>query len=321
MRNLLFVLQRRRALVLAVLIVLLFAAPPTRAESPAAGRVYSVLSYNVHGLFRLIAKDNPGDRSPIIGWFASYYDIVLLQEDFEYHEVIATQMGDRMRFRGNGVGWDPRRVAVKVLLFPFQLLIPHFSPPYGAGISTFVGADLTADSDISRKSYKDCSGWLGGTGDCWANKGFLRVPIRTPEGAAVDIYNTHLEAGADTGSVAIRKKQFDQLARAIETRSSGQAIIVSGDFNSDHRRPGDQVNLMSFRDRLGLRDSGAGPALPYWRERNYIFYRDSAQVTLVVEEAGEALEFTNGRRALSDHPALFARFRIQQSPTLARAGQ
>jgi endonuclease/exonuclease/phosphatase family metal-dependent hydrolase len=285
-----------------------------RAEANVPGHVYSVLSYNVHGLFRLVAKDNPAERSTAIGRFASPYDIVLLQEDFEYGDTIAAQMGNSARFRGNGMGWDPRRIAAKALLFPLQLLIPHFSPPYGAGITTFVGADLTATSDVARESYTDCSGWLGGTGDCWANKGFLRVRIRTPEGGEVDVYNTHLEAGASETSVAIRAKQFSQLASRIETWSPGRAIIVSGDFNSDLRGPGDWTNLMNFRDRLGLQDSGAGPELPYWRERDYILYRNGTDFSLTVEEAGEALEFTNRHRALSDHPALFARFRVTRTP-------
>jgi endonuclease/exonuclease/phosphatase family metal-dependent hydrolase len=314
--------QRLRIPVQAALLILLFiTATTTRAESSASARSYSVLSYNVHGLFRLIAKDNPGDRSPIIGWLASSYDIVLLQEDFEYSDVIAAQLRHHSRFRGKGIGWDLRRVAAKVLLFPFQLLIPRFSPPYGAGLTTSVGADLTADPVALRKSYTDCSGWLGGTGDCWANKGFLRVRIRTPEGAEVDVYNTHMEAGASEQSIAIRHKQFNHLANAIDAWSPGQALIVAGDFNSDLRRPGDQTNLMHFRHRLGLRDSGAGPELPYWRERNYIFYRDSSTVTLTVAGAGEALEFTRGHHALSDHPALFARFHIVQTPHIVSAGQ
>jgi endonuclease/exonuclease/phosphatase (EEP) superfamily protein YafD len=130
-----------------------------------------------------------------------------------------------------------------------------------------------------------------------------------------------MEAGASEQSIAIRHKQFNHLANAIDAWSPGQALIVAGDFNSDLRRPGDQTNLMHFRNRLELRDSGAGPELPYWRERNYIFYRDSSTVTLTVAEAGEALEFTRGHHALSDHPALFARFHIVQTPHIVSAGQ
>jgi len=67
---------------------------------------------------------------------------------------------------------------------------------------------------------------------------------------------------------------------------------------------------MAFRGRLNLEDSGAGPEFPYWRERNFILYRDGASAKLTVEEAGEAKEFVQERRALSDHAGLFARFRV-----------
>jgi len=296
--------------VAGLVVVILLTTGPMGAESSGAGRSLSFLTYNVHGLFPLIAKDNPRDRSPTIGWLAAKYDIVLLQEDFEYHGIIAAQMGDHTGFRGSGIGFDPRRVSVKIMLFPFQLLIPHFSPPYGAGITALVTSDLVTDSDVTREHYDECHGWFGANGDCWARKGLLRVRIRTPEGMEIDIYNTHLEAGPSEESIAVRGQQLDDYAVKIEALSPGRAIIVSGDFNADFRRSADRVQLMDFRNRLALQDSGAGPELPYWRDRDYILYRGGPDVTLMVEEAGEALEFTSGDHALSDHPALFARFRV-----------
>ena len=76
------------------------------------GRV-RVLSYNVHGLFRSIAKDQPRDRMPTIAWLANHYDVVLFQEDFEYHAVIRDQMNGSIGVQGNGMGWDLRRVGAK----------------------------------------------------------------------------------------------------------------------------------------------------------------------------------------------------------------
>ena len=61
---------------------------------------------------------------------------------------------------------------------------------------------------------------------------------------------------------------------------------------------------------MELQDSGAGPELSYWRERDYILHRDGTETALRVEQAGEALEFVDRDRALSDHPAIYARFRI-----------
>ena len=125
------------------------------AEPP--GDDFKLLTYNVHGLFDWIAKDHPRDRMPTIGWLANHYNVILFQEDFEYSNTLASQMSGTVGFRGNGMGWDPRLVAVKVLTFPFAIFIPHFSPPYGAGLSTFAEEEF-APGEVVREAYDDCHG-------------------------------------------------------------------------------------------------------------------------------------------------------------------
>jgi len=299
---------------IAVLCAVLLSAQPCGAQPSPDETSLSVLSYNVHGVSRFIAKDNPRDRSPTIGWLASRYDLVLLQEDFEYHDLIAAQMPGRATFRGNGVGRDLRRVAAKALLFPAAVLLPRFSPPYGAGLTTLVDARKLEASDPQRQPYTACNGWMRGRANCWAAKGFLRVRIRLSNGAAVEVYNTHLDAGPGERSKAVRRQQLDELAEGIERLSGERAVIAAGDFNCAFGRPGDGDLLMSFRERVGLDDSGAGPELPVWRERDYVLYRGGPGVTLAVDEAGEAGEFVSDRRALSDHAALFVRFRARVVP-------
>jgi endonuclease/exonuclease/phosphatase family metal-dependent hydrolase len=131
-----------------------------------------------------------------------------------------------------------------------------------------------------------------------------------PSGAEVDLYNTHLEAGSSEYSAQIRAQQLELLALAIEARPKTRALIVGGDFNIGFNRVGDRETLMAFRRRLELLDSGAGPELPFWRERDHLLHRDGTATVIHVEQVGEALEFVDRDRALSDHPAIYARFRI-----------
>lgn len=299
-----------------IVLALLAAASPALAdtERQPGSEVISVLSYNVHGLFRLAAADAPGARAATIGWLANKYDVVLLQEDFEYHKDIGAQMLGKSGVEGNGVGTDPRRIVPKALLAPFALLIPHFWPPYGAGLSVFARTDLLIPDDVDRVPYGVCNAWLSGTADCWASKGFVRVGIRTRNGAEIDIYNTHLEASPEKASVEMRDQQLQLLAQAIKASGSERAVIVGGDFNIGYNRPGDRECLMRFRNQVQLRDSGAGPELPFWRERDHVLYRDGTGTKLAVEAAGEAQEFVNQHRALSDHPAIYARFVVEASP-------
>src|SRR5262249_13472307 len=70
--------------VAALIAAALLATPFAARAAPL-----SVLTYNVNGLFRGAAESDPGARTPMIGWLANRYDVVLLQEDFEYHDVIA----------------------------------------------------------------------------------------------------------------------------------------------------------------------------------------------------------------------------------------
>jgi len=273
----------------------------------SAGDEISVLSYNVHGLFRLAAKDDPRDRMPAIGWLSRRYDVVLYQEDFEYHDVLSQQLDEHADFVGNGVAGDPRRILAKLVLMPITMWIPHFSPPYGAGISTAVRRS-DAVIETRKAHYSACHGWFGANGDCWAAKGYLAVRLRTPDGAEVDVYNTHLEAGTTDASGEARVSQMNELAEAIETHSGAHAVIVAGDYNISYMRPQDREMISVFRARLGLEDSGAGPEIPFWRERDFILFRGGSETSLGVTASGEATEFVSAGRALSDHPALYARF-------------
>ncbi|MEO8326339.1 MAG: endonuclease/exonuclease/phosphatase family protein [Nitrospirota bacterium] len=142
----------------------------------------------------------------------------------------------------------------------------------------------------------------------------MGVRIRLPNTAELDVYHTHLDAGSFVGSIAARGKQLDTFAEAVEKLSPTQAVIIGGDFNASFSRPEDRELLLKFRQRLGLTDSGAAPQLPWWRERDYILFRNGPHTQLNVVEAGEALEFVVQSRALSDHPALFARFNVTPIP-------
>jgi endonuclease/exonuclease/phosphatase family metal-dependent hydrolase len=306
-----------------VSVALLLVASLARASEPQLNDLLSVLSYNVHGLPPLLARDNPRQRVKTIGALARRYDVVLFQEDFEYHGVIRRQMQGSVGACGNGVAFDVRRLAAKILLAPMSVFFRPFSAPYGAGLSTFVQPTLALPGNVGRSPYRVCDGWLGAAFDCWASKGYLRVRIRTPEGATVDVYSTHLDAGRGKRPVKTRRRQLRRLARAIETQSAERAVIVGGDFNLAANRPGDGEVMAEFRERLNLRDSGAGPQLPGWHDRDYILYRSGVQAQLSVEQAGEALEFVDGNHALSDHPAIYTRFRVKamQGNSMEGAGE
>ena len=285
-------------------------AGPASALASAA-LSFSLLSYNVHGLSWVFAKDNPQDRSITVGWLANRYDVVLLQEDFEYHDEIGKQMTGVTAVRGNRMRVDPRLVLTKLGLLPFELLLPDFSFPYGSGLSAFVSKHTATVVDTRRHRFASCSGWFDRSSDCWATKGALMTRLRFENGAEIDVYTTHLDAGESPSAMEVRESQLAELIALIARESPGRAVIVAGDFNTALDRMENVEAMRVFKQGTGLVDAGAGPDLPQWARRDFIFARDGDAVAVKLMGSGEASEFVNRNRALSDHPATYARFEVQ----------
>jgi endonuclease/exonuclease/phosphatase family metal-dependent hydrolase len=289
-----------------------------RAETEDAARTFRLLSYNVNALPRGLSF--PRRRLPTIGRLANSYDVIATQEVWGGASLLAREMPNKQAVPGGGLDGDPRKLLLKALLLPFTFFLPDFWPPFGSGLYTFIDRRLLgeggvcAPSDIARQPYRDCYGVLAYGTDWFVRKGFLRIAFDAG-GIAVDVYNTHLDAGNDEGSRDARWTQLRELACAIDAVSSGRPTIVAGDFNNSYSRRGDRQPMEAFREHLGLADSGAGPEAPYWRERDYIFYRDGDRARLIVERSGEDHAFVPDRRALSDHPAVFAVFHVEPEPS------
>ncbi len=256
----------------------------------------SILSYNTHGLAAWIARDDPEARFPEISRLLNGYDVALIQEDWEYHELLTEHAVHRVVERGN----DGERLLG---------VLPLFN---GSGLTSLVRLEPDAVTQVTREPYGTCSGWLGGANDCLATKGFLLVRLRLAEGIEVDVVQTHLDAGRGDGDRAARARQLALLAQRLTELSDGRPLVVAGDLNLHHDVSADRELLERFMSALGLADSGAKPAdAARWRRVDYVLYRSGGDVALELIEAGEALEFAHEGKPLSDHPALFARLRLR----------
>ena len=299
-----------RIVACAILAIGLRCLPAAGAETAQPASAFTVLTYNVRGLPRGFSF--PRTRFPEIARLARKYDLVLTQEVFGAAGIFVRQLQNKYSVRGVGVRADPPNVLLKIALLPFTFFVPDFWPPLGSGLYTFVGEPLLANGKPSRvdtEMYRECHGVFGAGMDCFARKGYLRTGIAAG-GIEIDVYNTHLDAGNDPGSRRARLAQLLELACAIDAAGSERPLIVAGDLNLSYALPGDREVITLFREHLGLADSGAGPEHPHWRERDYILYRDGAAARLRSARSGEDGEFVRDGYALSDHPALFAEFRL-----------
>jgi endonuclease/exonuclease/phosphatase family metal-dependent hydrolase len=247
-----------------------------------AALVVAVLSYNVHGLPSLVIDDDPAARMPRISTLLNAYDVALLQEDWSWSAELDAAATHALKQR----------------------------TPFRSGLASLARAKLV---DASSEPLGACAGWLGGANDCLADKGFLRLRLELGDGARVDFWNLHLDAGGEEADRAARATQLERLAARVRTLSSDAALVVAGDFNLHESVPADRALLERFRTALALADSGARSAADgaFAAKRiDFILYRSGAGVALAPLEAGEAREFADGPTPLSDHPALFARFRV-----------
>ena len=136
--------------------------------------------------------------------------------------------------------------------------------------------------------------------------------LALPDGAELDVWNTHLDAGGSDEDRAARRAQLDRLATAIEAHSNGRALLVGGDFNLEWDDPLDRALAESFRDRLGLAIAAQTPSAGWESHLDYLLLRSGSDARLLGIGGGKDDGMVgNASAALSDHPAIFLRVRVE----------
>ncbi|KDR73724.1 hypothetical protein GALMADRAFT_629888 [Galerina marginata CBS 339.88] len=184
----------------------------------------TLLSYNVAGLPELLSSGNPAVDTALISPRLQPYNIINVQEDFNYHATLYAS--DHHAFRTPTSG----------------------GAAIGSGLNTLSDFPYI---DFERTKWKDCN---LNSGDCLTPKGFTFMRVRVSDGVWVDIYNLHADAGSDSGDVTARASNLAQLAGYIAKWSPGMAVIVMGDTNTRYSRPGDSDSLHTFLANTGTTD-------------------------------------------------------------------
>ncbi|MDT0468386.1 jacalin-like lectin [Streptomyces gibsoniae] len=197
------------------------------AATAAASGTFRVLSYNVAGLPEgLSSAPTPRQSSTTtIGGRLGPYDIVHVQEDFNYHSYLYASDTHPYRTPTSG------------------------GAGIGSGLNTL--SDLPYDTDdFERVHWNSCQ---YDSGDCLTPKGFTFMRERLAEGVYVDFYNLHTNAGTNDGDLASRADNLSQLTDFIRTHSADNAVVVMGDTNTRYTRSGDTI--AEFAAANGLTDA------------------------------------------------------------------
>lgn len=297
---------RTGTLLLAALLPLGTALTGPAAAQAAAGSeagTFSVLSYNVAGLPQGLSSA-PGDRTTdttLIGQRLGPFDVVHVEEDFNYHAALyAADTTHAYRTPTSG------------------------GAGVGSGLNTL--SDLPYDvDDFERVKWNACQ---LDSGDCLTPKGFTFMKVRIADGAYVDFYNLHTNAGTNDGDEAARASNLSQLSAYIQSHSAGDAVIVMGDTNSRYTRSADTIG--GFAAANGLTDvwvqnilGGTAPAAgspPLLCDENAItdtcevvdkvLYRSSKLINLAATSYhNEHAAFLDASgQMLSDHDPISAHF-------------
>jgi hypothetical protein len=289
----------------SVTVAVLPATPAAAADSGS----FSVLSYNVAGLPELLSSASTprASSTTAIGQRLGPYDIVHVEEDFNYHAYLYAADNHPYRTPTSG----------------------------GAGIGSGLNSlsDFPYDEDdFERVHWNSCQ---YDSGDCLTPKGFTFMRVRLAEGVYVDMYNLHTNAGTNDGDETSRADNLSQLTSFISTHSAGNAVIVMGDTNTRYTRSADTI--AEFTAANGLTDAwvqlergGTAPAkgadalvcdesaiTNTCEVVDKIMYRSSRFITLNAtyynNEHAKFLEDSTGLM-LSDHDPITAKFDWSTNP-------
>ncbi|MGA5138247.1 jacalin-like lectin [Streptomyces azureus] len=193
------------------------ATPAAAAESGS----FNVLTYNIAGLPLGLGDSDPETNTPLIGQRLGPYDIVNVQEDFNYHASLYAN--DKHPYRTATSG----------------------GAAFGDGLNTLSDHSF---EDFQRVKWNACTGT-----NCLTPKGFSLARVRLAEGVFVDVYNVHTNADSTDDALAARRANVEQLSDFVQANSAGNAVIVMGDTNTRYTRTGD--NIRTLLSENGLTDA------------------------------------------------------------------
>ena len=285
-------------------------------------------NYNLY-----INDDGPGSEgSKIIsakiaekGW-----DVVGLNEDFNYHKEITSCLGG-YEFGKHQGSFPTGDLDYWGLYWKYDAKEPLFEID-GLGIAT--KTDYCSWSNEVAKPWNDNAtyGYLDHSSDRLTKKGFRYYTVNVDKSgvkASIDFIVLHADAGGGAEDIAARENAYAQLISYIQTVKTGNPMILMGDFNTKYARDKfktlfiDKLNAISgvkasdawveFNNG-GVYPTSEQSGLPQATEKldKIVFLnRDSAPIELKLKYEGNLLDFVYpSGEDLSDHIPVEATFRI-----------
>jgi endonuclease/exonuclease/phosphatase family metal-dependent hydrolase len=259
---------------------------------------FTLATLNVSGLPQkiLVVKvnpDGPGDTGTArIGKYLAKkgYDLVMMQEDFNYHGVLSVFLEDdyKMDEWSGDVGLDGHKI-------DFLHLQNHrFDCD---GLMTCWKNDLQVTA-AGRTPWTQNFGKFSHANDEMVTKGFRRYDVTLREGEHIVVYNLHMDATMSEDEAEdncqkdhdARMAQWAQLKEDVLKNLDSRPIIIAGDMNSLYGR--DEVKS-EFID--AIQESGRGTVSDVWVElqRNGVYPSEKTTEATAGDEALDKILYIN----------------------------
>ena len=238
------------------------------AQTQQAER-FSIATLNIDGLPQKVLvvnvnADGPGSAGTVrIGKYLmkKSFDMVFMQEDFNYHEELKAMLEDEYMLDAwsGDVGIDGHKIDF------LHLQNERFECDGLMGCWK-KGLNVT---DGARTAWADGFGKFSHCNDLLATKGFRRYEVTLTSGTQLVVYDLHMDAedeldteegkaGADR---AARVNQLKQLRDDIMSKLDERPVVVLGDFNCFYFRDKLKENFVDF-----INDSGKATVSDVWVE-------------------------------------------------------
>jgi endonuclease/exonuclease/phosphatase family metal-dependent hydrolase len=185
-------------------------AATASSASPSNVVDLSLLTYNVQA--RPVLDDRRARRNlPVVGELLNEFDIAGVQECFSHADLL-----------------------LGATTHPTHFYFDHREHWYSLANSGLLSVARFPAREIATVHYSREWEW----GDFVASKGIVLLSLDV-QGHVVDVYNTHMQAGASDGAASAREVQGRELVQFVQAHSPrSHSVILHGDFNMGPARPG-----------------------------------------------------------------------------------
>ena len=247
-------------------------------------------------------------------------DIIGVQEDFNYHNELMSQLANKYNCCKNTGGFDISKIFSSIECISYFPL-PRFKAD---GMNLIFNPDKVKILTEDIVTWNDSYGYTGHANDLLTHKGFRFYNVLF-DNIDIDIYIVHMDADfyhpincPDVSKdIAARKSQIYQLLTYIFNRydaSISHPIIVMGDTNSYDKYAWDKENIEYFINNINHIDSlhceEVKPNNYNDCDRIFIINNDNSKYKLIVDGCSFDMSFNEEIGAVSDHKPLVATFNL-----------